>query len=278
MANTILGEKKIEKAIKKIDKKGSPFSFTNDYPLAFTIQRIEQPVYTENVLGYIEGSDLKEEVIVVTAHYDHIGIDGEEVYNGADDDGSGTVALLEIAQAMSIAKSEGNGPRRSIVIMGFSGEEKGLLGSEYYSNNPVFELEQTVANLNIDMIGRIDEDHQDDPNYVYVIGSDFLSTELHEINQYNAANYSDLKLDYRYNSTDDPNRFYYRSDHYNFAKHNIPVIFYFNGTHEDYHQATDEVDKIEYDLLAKRAQLVFQDLWTLANRDKRIVVDKTMEN
>ncbi len=273
MAKTILGEKGLTKAMKKIGKKNKPYSFTADYPLSFTIEHNRNTVFTENVLGYIPGTDKKDEVIVVTAHYDHIGVEGEEVYNGADDDGSGTVALLEIAQALSIARSEGRGPRRSVLIMGFSGEEKGLLGSEFYSDNPVFPLENTVANLNIDMIGRVDEDHKDDPNYVYIIGSDFLSTELHEINQLNAEEYTDLTLDYRFNSTDDPNRFYYRSDHYNFAKHNIPVIFYFNGTHEDYHQATDEADKINYEMLAKRAQLVFYDLWTLANREKRIEVD-----
>ena len=123
----------------------------------------------------------------------------------------------------------------------------------------------------------IDKDHINDTNYVYIIGSDFISTELHAINEYNAKTYTDLSLDYRYNSTDDPNRFYYRSDHYNFAKNNVPVIFFFNGTHEDYHQATDEVDKINYEILAKRTQLVFYDLWTLANMDKRIEVDVIQE-
>ena len=161
--------------------------------------------------------------------------------------------------------------------MGFSGEEKGLLGSEYYSENPVFPLENTVANLNIDMVGRIDEDHINDSNYVYIIGSNFMSTELHEINEYNAKTYTDLTLDYRFNSTDDPNRFYYRSDHYNFAKHNVPVIFFFNGTHDDYHEASDEVDKIDYEILAKRTRLVFYDLWTLANMDNRIQVDVVQE-
>ncbi len=277
MAAALLGQEKMDKAIAKMTKKGKPVNFAVNKPLSFTIQRKTQPVYTENVLGFIPGTDLKDEVIAVTAHYDHIGKDGDEVYNGADDDGSGTVALLEIAQAMSIARMEGNGPRRSILIMGFTGEEKGLLGSEYYAENPVFPLENTVANLNIDMIGRIDKDHINDTNYVYIIGSDFLSTELHAINEYNAKTYTDLSLDYRYNSTDDPNRFYYRSDHYNFAKNNVPVIFFFNGTHEDYHQATDEVDKINYEILAKRTQLVFYDLWTLANMDKRIEVDVIQE-
>ena len=277
MAAALLGQPQLDKAVSKITKKGKPVHFTAAKPLTFMIQRITSPVYTENVLGYIPGTDLKDEVIVVTAHYDHIGKEGDEVFNGADDDGSGTVALLEIAQAMSIAKMEGHGPRRSIIIMGFSGEEKGLLGSEYYSENPVFPLENTVANLNIDMVGRIDEDHINDSNYVYIIGSNFLSTELHEINEYNAKTYTDLTLDYRFNSTDDPNRFYYRSDHYNFAKHNVPVIFFFNGTHDDYHEASDEVDKIDYEILAKRTRLVFYDLWTLANMDNRIQVDVVQE-
>ncbi|HEY8400611.1 MAG TPA: M28 family peptidase, partial [Cytophagaceae bacterium] len=172
-------------------------------------------IKTENVLGLIEGSDKKEEVIVITAHYDHIGQEGDSIYNGADDDGSGTVALIELGEAFAEAKKAGHGPRRSILIMPVTAEEKGLLGSEYYSDFPVFPLENTVANLNIDMIGRIDEAHEGNPDYVYIIGSDRLSTDLHKINENANATYTQLELDYRYNSKDDPNRFYYRSDHYN---------------------------------------------------------------
>ena len=161
--------------------------------------------------------------------------------------------------------------------MPVSGEEKGLLGSKYYSEKPVFPLENTVCNLNIDMIGRVDENHEDNPEYVYIIGSDFLSSELHEVNERVNDTYTKLTLDYRYNTTDDPNRFYYRSDHYNFAKNNVPVIFYFNGTHEDYHKHTDTVEKIDYTLLQKRTQLIFHTTWELANMEHRIKIDKKAE-
>jgi hypothetical protein len=241
--------------------------------LKVNIEFISQDVFSENVLAYVPGSEKPEEYIFITAHYDHIGASNGEVYNGADDDGSGTVALLEIAQAFMEAKKAGMGPKRSIVFMAVSGEEKGLLGSEYYTDHPIVTLDQTVANLNIDMIGRIDDAHKDDTNYVYVIGADKLSSELHAINE-KANEIAKLKLDYKYNDPKDPNMFYYRSDHYNFAKNNIPIIFYFNGVHEDYHKAGDEVSKIHFPMLAKRTQLVYLTAWELANRDNRIIVDK----
>jgi hypothetical protein len=228
----------------------------------------------ENILGYVEGTDRKNELVVVTAHYDHIGKDDKEVYNGADDDGSGTVAVLEMAQAFAQAQAEGHGPRRSMLFMPVSGEEKGLLGSEWYSDHPVFPLDSTITNLNIDMIGRTDSAHATSEPYVYIIGSDRLSTELDAINTRANATYTQLMLDQTFNDENDPNRFYYRSDHYNFAKHGVPVIFYFNGVHEDYHQPGDEVQKIRFDLLAQRARLVFHTAWELANRDQRPVVDK----
>jgi Zn-dependent M28 family amino/carboxypeptidase len=171
------------------------------------------------------------------------------------------------------AKEEGHGPERSIVFMTVSGEEKGLLGSAWYVEHPTIPLSKIVCDLNIDMIGRIDDAHKADPAYVYVIGSDKLSSVLHSINESANANYTHLKLDYTYNDTNDPNRFYYRSDHYNFAKNEIPVIFYFNGTHADYHQETDEVDKIDFNMMEKRARLVFYTGWVLSNRPDRIVVD-----
>jgi hypothetical protein len=233
----------------------------------------QTPVNTENVLGYIEGSDKKEEVIILTAHYDHIGKEGDKIYYGADDDGSGTSALLELAEAFGKAKKEGNGPRRSILIMPVTAEEKGLMGSEYYTDKPVFPLKNTVADLNIDMIGRLDEAHLTNPDYVYLIGSDKLSSQLHSISEQANKNYTNIQLDYTFNKPDDPNRFYYRSDHYNFAKNNIPVIFYFNGVHADYHQPTDTVDKILFDKMAKITRLVFYTAWELANREDRIVVD-----
>lgn len=230
---------------------------------------------SENIWAYIEGSEKPNEVIVISAHYDHIGIKNGEIYNGADDDGSGTVALLEIAQAFSKAKKEGHGPKRSLLFLHVTGEEHGLLGSSYYSQNPLFPLSNTITNINIDMIGRHDEFHNDSSNYVYIIGSDFLSTDLYTICENANKNYVNLFLDYKYNAKTDPNRFYYRSDHYNFAKNGIPSVFLFTGVHADYHKATDEVDKIEFDALAKRTQLAFTIAWELANRENRPVVDKS---
>ena len=227
----------------------------------------------ENVLGYIEGDDLKDELIIVTAHYDHLGKHDSLVFNGADDDGSGTVAALEIAEAFMLAKKAGHGPRRSVLIMPVSGEEKGLLGSKYYADHPVYPLEKTVANLNIDMIGRLDDWH-DTANYVYLIGADRLSQELHDISEEVNKKHIGLNLDYTFNEEDDPNRYYYRSDHYNFAKNNIPVIFYFNGVHEDYHKTTDTVEKIDFQKIETITRLIFLTAWELANRDERIVVDK----
>ena len=160
--------------------------------------------------------------------------------------------------------------------MHVTGEEKGLLGSRYYTDmNPIFPLENTVADLNIDMIGRIDPKRKEgDRNYVYLIGSDKLSTELHELSEEVNKKYTNVELDYTFNDENDPNRYYYRSDHYNFVKNNVPVIFYFNGTHDDYHRPSDTPDKIEYDLLENRTRLVFHTAWEVANRDKRVVVDK----
>ncbi len=233
-------------------------------------------VKTENMLGYLEGTDKKDELIVVSAHYDHIGLhEGEDkVNNGADDDGSGTVTVLQLAKAFAQAKKEGHGPRRSILFMTFTGEEEGLFGSEYYVTLPVFPLANTVADLNIDMVGRRDPEHNGKPDYVYVIGSDKLSSELHEINERNNKVYTQLDFDYTYNDENHPTNLYKRSDHWNFAKNDVPIIFYFDGLHEDYHQPSDEVSKIDFDLLARRGKIVFYTAWELANRDNRIGVDK----
>ncbi len=229
---------------------------------------------SENVVAYIKGTSKADEYVVISAHYDHLGIKDSLIYNGADDDASGTSALLEIAEAFQKASKDGNGPKRSIVFLNVTGEEEGLFGSKYYSENPIFPLESTVVDLNIDMVGRFDKKHADNPEFVYLIGADKLSQELHDLSEATNKKYTNLFLDYTYNDENDPNRFYYRSDHYNFAKNGIPIIFYFNGVHEDYHKATDTPDKIRYDLLQKRAQLVFYTAWEIANRDKRLVVDK----
>lgn len=233
---------------------------------------------SENVLAYIQGSEKPNEILVISSHYDHVGVDDEgNIFNGADDDGSGTVAIIEIAEAFVKAKKDGYTPKRSILFLNVTGEEKGLIGSKYYTDNPVFALSQTVANLNIDMIGRTDFDHKKSDNYVYLIGSDKLSTELHDLSEAVNAKYTKIDLDYKYNDENDPNRFYYRSDHYNFAKNNIPIIFYFNGVHADYHKMTDTPDKINYELLENRARLVFLTAWEIANRAERLTVDKKAE-
>ena len=247
-----------------------PASFLNTYSRRGKLKD------SENVVAFIKGSEKPDEIIVISAHLDHEGVKNGKIYNGADDDGSGTVAILEIAEAFKMAEKEGKGPKRSILFLHVTGEEKGLLGSKYYTENPLFPLANTVCNLNIDMIGRIDNRHKEDPNYVYLIGSDKLSTELHTLSEEINTKYTKINLDYKYNDENDPNRFYYRSDHYNFAKHNIPIIFYFNGTHEDYHKPTDTPDKINYDLLENRTRLVFHTAWKVANKETRIIADKAV--
>lgn len=266
-------KKGLLKTKNKLEKKQQSLSKVLTHKVSIQANCVLEELTSENVLAFIEGTDKKDEVIVITAHYDHIGVHGDHVFNGADDDASGTTALILLAEAFARAKSEGYGPRRSILIMPVSAEEKGLLGSRYYSENPIFPLENTVANLNIDMIGREDEAHKGNPNYVYLIGSNFLSQELHDINEAQNKKHTQLELDYTFNSTDDPNRFYERSDHYNFAKHGIPVIFYFNGVHEDYHQHTDTADKIDFEKVAHITQLIFFTAWELANREDRVKVD-----
>jgi len=251
----------------------APVEGTDNYFQPFELELKGNFIATENVMAIIPGTEIPEEYIILSAHLDHIGTHDGQINNGADDDGSGNVALLEIAEAFQAAVKAGNGPKRSIVFLHVSGEEKGLLGSKYYVEHPLLPLENAVANLNVDMVGRLDPKREDkDPNYIYLIGSDKLSQELHEVSEQTNAKYTQLKLDYTYNDDNDPNRFYYRSDHYNFAKKNIPIIFYFNGTHEDYHKPSDTPDKINYDMLEKRAQLIFHTAWELANRKDRILL------
>jgi Peptidase family M28/PA domain len=228
-----------------------------------------------DVLGYLEGTDLKDQLLVLSAHYDHLGKSDSVIYFGADDDGSGTVSLLELAAAFSKAKETGKGPRRSILFLANSGEEKGLWGSEYYTDHPTYPLNKTTADLNIDMIGRKDPNRKlgDSNNYVYIVGDDKLSSDLHKISVDMNKRYTGLELDYKFNDPKDPSRIYYRSDHYNFARKGVPIIFYFDGIHADYHKPSDTPDKINYDLLAKRAQLVFYTAWEMANRNDMLKRD-----
>jgi Zn-dependent M28 family amino/carboxypeptidase len=282
-ANTNLDEVK-----KKIAETLKPATVSINVPLAFSATSKETPVRAENVLGFLEGSDpkLKNEVLVVTGHYDHIGLVADpnatdKVNNGADDDGSGTTGVLLMAEAFANAKKAGKGPKRSILFMTVVGEEKGLLGSEWYSENPVFPIENTIADLNTDMIGRIGEEYlgkPDSANYIYSVGSFKLSTELGKLSETINNTYTKMILDYKYDDPKDTQQIYYRSDHYNFAKLGIPVIFYYDGMlQQDYHRPGDEVSKINFDLLAKRTHLAYYTAWELANRANRPVVDKNAD-
>lgn len=229
---------------------------------------------SSNVIAVLPGTDKADEYVFITSHYDHEGIINGEIYYGADDDGSGTVSVLEIAEAFVAAKKKGDGPRRTMVFMNVSGEEKGLLGSRYYSEHPIFPLDKTTVDLNIDMVGRIDPTYKGDSmNYVYIIGDDKLSSDLAPITDEVNKKYSNMELDRRFNDPKDPNRFYYRSDHFNFAAKGVPVIFYFNGTHRDYHRPTDTVDKINFDVMEKRARLVYHTAWIIANKDTMLKRD-----
>jgi Zn-dependent M28 family amino/carboxypeptidase len=202
------------------------------------------------------------------------------IYYGADDDGSGTVGIMQIAQAFAKAKAEGKGPRRSIIFLSVSGEEKGLWGSDYYTSHPTFPLGKTTADLNIDMIGRTDSSRKigDSSNYVYVVGDDKLSTDLRTISEAVNKKYLKMELDYKFNDPNDRQRIYFRSDHYNFAKHGVPIIFYYDGMlGADYHKPTDTPDKINYNLMAKRAQLVFYTAWEMANRNDMLKRDLSLQ-
>lgn len=247
----------------------------NSSTIQIKSERGDETIETMNVMGFMEGTDKKDEVVVITAHYDHVGTDAKgQIYNGADDDGSGTCAILELAEAFVQAKADGNPPRRSILFMTVTGEEKGLLGSQYFTDmQPIIPLEKIVCDLNIDMIGRVDKDHANNEKYVYLIGSDKLSSELHAISEEANKNHINYTLDYTYNDPKDPNRFYYRSDHYNFAKNKIPVIFYFTGVHEDYHQPTDDIEKIMFPKYQQIVRLVFHTAWKIIEKENRISID-----
>jgi Zn-dependent M28 family amino/carboxypeptidase len=281
--NTFFISEKVAEAIMKTDfaaaKAGTAPAKTYTANISVAYNETVTRVQSSNVIAYIEGTDKKDEFVFITAHYDHLGKRDTVIYYGADDDGSGTCAVLELAEAFTKAKAAGKGPRRTIVFMTVSGEEKGLWGSAYYGDHPIFPLEKTSVDLNIDMIGRIDPTRKqgDSMNYVYVVGDDKLSTDLRPISESINKKYSKLELDYKFNDPNDKQRIYFRSDHYNFARKGVPIIFYFNGTHADYHRPTDTPDKINYDLYAKRAQFVFYTAWEMANRDDMLKRDLKLE-
>lgn len=245
----------------------------------YVFEKYRNIINASNVLGVIEGTDKKDEIVFLTGHYDHLGKRNGKIWYGADDDGSGTCAVIQMAEAFAKAKAGGHGPRRTMVFMTVSGEEKGLWGSEYYSDHPLFPLEKTSADLNTDMVGRIDTERKTDDtlNYVYVIGHDKLSSDLPVINEGVNNKYTGLVLDYKYDDPNDQNRIYFRSDHYNFARKGVPILFFYDGMLKaDYHQPTDTVDKINWELYAKRVKMIFYTAWEIANRDAMLVRDKPL--
>ncbi|MEP7280189.1 MAG: M28 family peptidase [Bacteroidota bacterium] len=251
-------------------------AFSKKIKIRYNYAENKETTNASNVAGYIEGTDKKDEYVILTGHYDHLGMRNGQIYYGADDDGSGTCNVIEMAKAFAKAKADGNGPRRRLVFMTVSGEEKGLWGSEYYSDHPLFPLDKTSADLNTDMIGRIDTERKtaDTLNYVYVIGHNKLSSELAGINEAANNKYTGLTLDYKFDDPADPNRIYYRSDHYNFARKGVPILFFYDGMLlADYHKPTDTIEKIEWDLYEKRARMIFYTAWEIANRDEMLKRD-----
>ena len=277
VAKKLMGgnQKKIIRQRKRITRGKSPKQINISTDVTGKLEKNELRFQSKNVIGLIEGRDpvKKDEYIVISAHYDHLGKRGEDVFNGADDNASGTTCVLELIEAFAHAKAFRAPQDRSILFTLFTGEEKGLLGSAFYTEHPLIPMEKTMVNVNIDMVGRIDKNHQDGDQYIYVIGADRLSSSLHEVNESVNKQYEKLKFDYTYNSEDDPNRYYYRSDHYNFASKGIPAIFFFSGTHDDYHRPGDTPDKIDYPVMEKRSRHIFQLVWELANRDQKIEID-----
>ncbi|MBX5477527.1 MAG: M20/M25/M40 family metallo-hydrolase [Pyrinomonas methylaliphatogenes] len=267
---------------------GEPFALSPDKTLTMSVDVASETVYTQNVVATVEGSDpvLKNEYVALGAHYDHVGIglpdkNGDRIYNGADDDGSGTTALLAIAEAFARSNPR---PKRSILFVWHAGEEKGLWGSRYFTQFPTVPLDRIIAQLNIDMIGRSKRDGDakpenrdlSGPNEIYVIGSRMMSTELGELSERVNKSYLNLAFNYKYDDPKDPNRFFFRSDHYNYAQKGIPIIFYFDGVHEDYHRPSDSPDKIDYQKMERVARTIFMTAWELANLPQRPRVDREL--
>ena len=264
----------------------APFLMNPAKKITMSVASNNETVTTQNVVAVWEGSDpvLKNEYVALGAHYDHVGsgcppVGNDRICNGADDDGSGTTALLGMAEALTKAPTR---PKRSVLFVWHCGEEKGLWGSRYFTEFPTVPLNQIVAQLNIDMIGRSKKEGDTNtrnkdltgPDAVYVIGSTMMSTELETlVNEVNKS-YLNLTFDTRYDAPSDPNRFFFRSDHYNYARKGIPIVFFFSGTHEDYHRAGDTADKIDYQKMEKITRTIYMMLWEIANRPQRVKVDK----
>lgn len=270
-----LGQKKATEYIVNFYKRNNiPYpkdanSYTQVVPASFMSKAYMKLKDSENIWAFIEGSEKPDEVLVITAHYDHLGILMDQIYNGADDNGSGTVAVMELARVFKALADQGIKSKRSILFLHVTGEEFGLYGSQYYVENPIIPLKNTIANINIDMIGRQGKEYKGNDDYVYVVGADKLSLELHQMSELANKESVNLDLDYAYNADDHPEQIYYRSDHYSFAKHNIPAMFYFNGTHADYHLPGDTFDKIDMRMLTQRTKLAFATAWKILNAKER---------
>jgi len=252
------------------------------YQLSTQAYRRDSTFTANNVAAVIEGSDpqLKNQYVILTAHHDHLGVGepdstGDAIYNGADDDGSGTVALLNIAKALQTAKNQGAGPKRSVMLLHVSGEEKGLLGSRYYSDHPEKPIKKTIANINIDMIGRVDERHEQtgESNYAYLIGGDLISSGLDSLIALGNQHSGKITLSDRYNDLQDPNQFYRRSDHWNFGRLGVPFAFFFSGVHEDYHQPSDEASKILFEKMATIVRTIYGSVIMLTETNEQPEVD-----
>jgi Peptidase family M28 len=263
------------------------FALNPDKKLTLNLAARSEIIPTQNVVAVWEGSDpvLKNEYVAIGAHYDHIGICAptgpDPICNGADDDGSGTTAILGMAEALAKAPTR---PKRSVVLVWHCGEEKGLWGSRYFTEYPTVPIDHIVTQLNIDMIGRSKKEGDTNPrnkdltgpNDIYVIGSTMMSTELGEILETVNKSYLNLGFDRKYDDPADPERFFYRSDHYNYAKKGIPIIFFFDGVHEDYHRPGDSPDKIDYQKMEKVTRTIYMTLWEIASRPTRPKVDKPL--
>ena len=264
------------KIVKNNGAIGNQWTAESKIKITYKFEKYRTTINASNVVGIVEGTDKKDEYVFVTGHYDHLGMRNGQIYYGADDDGSGTCAVIVMAEAFAKAAAEGNRPRRTIVFMTVSGEEKGLWGSEYYSENPFYPLDKTTVDLNIDMVGRVDTERTtaDTLNYVYVIGHDKISSDLPIINEGANNKYTNLVLDYKFDNPTDKNQIFFRSDHYNFAKKGVPILFFYDGMLKaDYHKPTDTVDKINFALLEKRARMIFHTAWEIANRDDMLKRD-----
>lgn len=263
----------------------APFEFSAKKKVSLGISTTIDTLMTQNVVAVLEGSDaqLKKEYVAFGAHYDHVGVgvpvDGDSIFNGADDDGSGTAALLAMAEAFA----HGNRPKRSLLLVWHTGEEKGLWGSKYFVANPAVPLSSIVTQLNMDMIGRSKpesgegsaSEYLSSNNEVFVIGSAMMSSALTSLTESVNKSLLNMKLNYLFDDPDDPMKLFYRSDHYNYAKHGVPIVFFFDGLHKDYHKVTDEIGKIDFDKYLKVTKTIYAVGWKLANLPERPAVDKT---